>query len=208
MFKSTYPFLSGKLVFILIILILIFSGCSKRTEINTQLLNKLHEPTRQILQDLSFKLYPHSDLISDSFDIRPAKSNLIDGIRKPSYVINANVWLTANDDIEKIRKFYSTTVPNTISQQSQEGRTTLIQLASVSDISSAIIRNVSPIIMVEIHHKKISGEEKAIYQNELDGLKKRDKKDILSQKRIYQLERILAEKPLIRISVRKISAEI
>ncbi|MDD5217543.1 MAG: hypothetical protein PHS88_05490 [Candidatus Omnitrophica bacterium] len=183
-------------------------GCSDRDDWDTQFLSKLHQPTRQVLQDLSFKVYPYSDLINDSFEIQPIKSFSTDNMHKPSYAITTNIWLSTNDDLEKVRNFYSKALPNTISQQSQDGRITFIQLASVNDISSAVIQKVSPVIMIEIHHKKLSKEEKAMYQNELNGLKKRAAKDTLSQKRIYQLERVLAEKLLMRISIRKVTSEI
>ncbi|MFA6599535.1 MAG: hypothetical protein WC352_01055 [Candidatus Omnitrophota bacterium] len=183
----------------------LFPGCFRKGKSPAELEEGLRAPVKKIIQAAQVDLYPESELLKDSVSTREYLQPGNETVRAVRYLSTATVTMVAQDPLQKIRSFYEGKYPFVVSKQSAGAEVTSIQLSSVKDIPTALAAEITPIVLVSIQKPKLSPTEMTAYRSEISLLKRRSANDAMARKRVDQLENLLKEYPLIKISVREIS---
>jgi hypothetical protein len=180
------------------------SGCGKKERSQARFEPTLREPVQKILQAAKVDLYPGGTLLNNSASSREYRKPSEAANRPIRYVSVANVLMTADVPLAKIREYYQKKCPYDLTGQTETVKN--IQLSSVKNIAEALAGEVSPIILVDIRQPLLPEPVITAYRTEMAVLKNKSGKDLAAQRRIRQLENLIAQNPLIRVSVREITS--
>jgi hypothetical protein len=195
---------------LILLLVCACTSCVKKEKPQAGLELALKEPVQKILRSAQVDFYPGSTLLKDSVTSQEYYKPASETDRRLRYVSVANVTLTADAPVTSIRNYYQKKCPYPVLPAStgtlDPAKVQPTQLSSVDNIATALTGEISPIVLVEISQPALSEQVIAAYRAEMALLRKNSGKDLAAQKRIRQLEILLAQKPLIRISVRELTS--
>jgi len=186
---------------IVLIGLLSLTRCGRKDEMKPE---KLGKDTEKVLEKTDVPLYPQSQFIRENIDteqyLRPTPTGL-----SPEDIKTTEVWIAAAGTFDDARLFYQNLYPNVITERKLEEKTVFLQLSNTGDLKKASEDKMSPVILVDIRDSSLSAGEKSAYSNELNALKENKSRDAVADRRRLQLEEILKEKPLIKISIREVT---
>lgn len=158
--------------------------------------------TLKLLEHSGLKAYPKSEVLDSLRKSQESESPAEEKSAGVSEVTVARVWLSASDPVEKVQEYYKNTHPYVLTKETRSDGSVFLQLSSVEKIATAIAQGVSPITLVDIRKKKLTSSERSAYEGELKNLNAKPQKDLIDKDRISELERLLAEKTIIKLSLR------
>jgi hypothetical protein len=194
-----------KKVFILFVCVLAASypltGCRKKPAVDAAAVRE-ESLTLKVLKKAHLDVYPQSEILDHTLKNQETERLYGPNPEAVTEVTVARVWTASNDPVEKVREHYAKTHPHVLRDEQRPDGSVFIQLSSVEKIASAITEGVSPITLVDIRRTKLTASERSAYEGEMKTLKAKKDADLVDRKRIQELERLLAEMTIVKLSVR------
>ncbi|HTL48762.1 MAG TPA: hypothetical protein VL688_11950 [Verrucomicrobiae bacterium] len=177
------------------------TGCRKKP-LQEQPPAKQEAATLKLLKKAGLEVYPKSEILDQSLKNQETEKLYGANPEAKSEVTVARVWAAVDAPVEEVRAYYAKTHPYVLRDEHKTDGTEFIQLSSVEKIASAITEGVTPITLVDIRKNKLTADERTGYEGELKALQEKKGPDLVDENRIKELQRLLAEKTIVKLSLR------